>query len=163
MDARVLGRYRIYLDSYLITMNIPHDLQAHVLHPTLCVTADHTTARVYLAGGDAIEEIDALSEPRERVEHDGQSSADGIRTADPSADADDLPRLTRFATHIAEHADALIDARGIMHVHLVMPADLLHLVEHHFSQQTSSRVRTRTALSLMHEDPVTILRRIFAS
>lgn len=163
MDASVLGRYRIYLDSSIISMNIPHDLQAHVLHPTLFVTADHTTARMYLAGGDAIEEVDTLSEPRERVEHDGQSSVDGVRTTDPSADADDLPRLTRLATHIAEHTDALIRTHNITHVHLVMPSELLHLVEHHLSKEALSRVRTRTPLSLMYEDPIAILRRIFAS
>jgi hypothetical protein len=158
MDALILGGYRINICN---SMNLPQDLQPHVAHPTLFVVADHIIAKIYLAGGDAIEDIDSLAEPRETTENDGYSSVDGIRTADPNADVDDTPRLKRLATHIAEHLSAHAKTYDAANIHLVMPADLLAIVKQHLSPEITKIIRSETTEMLMKEDILKVLRRIF--
>ncbi|MEO5927872.1 MAG: hypothetical protein ABIO72_04080 [Patescibacteria group bacterium] len=144
-------------------MHLPTDLQPHVAHPTLFVVADHIVAKIYLAGGDAIEDIDALAEPRDTNEHDDStSSSDGIRTADPHADQDDTPRLKKLLTHLVEHVEAHIKKYDVANLHLVMPADMLHLFKDMCSKQTSEIVRSETHGIFVKDDIMKVMKKIFA-
>ncbi|MFA5936044.1 MAG: host attachment protein [Patescibacteria group bacterium] len=145
-------------------MQLPQDLQAHFPHPTLLITADHMTAKLYLAGGDSIEELDGITEPRDipTDTHDSTSSGDGIRTSNPNADNNDEPRIKHLIKRIAERMEKLVKEHNVGNIHLVMPADMLHPVKDHLSQDTIKLVRSETPGMLMKEDILDVIRRIFA-
>jgi hypothetical protein len=144
-------------------MHLPEDLQPHVAHPTLFVVADHVVAKIYLAGGDAIEDIDALAEPRDTNEHDdATSSSDGIRTADPHADQSDAPRLKKLMTHLVEHVEAHIKTYDIQNLHLIMPADMLHLFKDMAHKDTNAIVRSETPGIFVKDDILKTVKKIFA-
>lgn len=144
-------------------MHLPEDLQPHVAHPTLFVVADHVVAKIYLAGGDAIEDIDALAEPRETNEHDDStSSSDGIRTADPHADKSDTPRLKRLMHGLIERTETHIKTYHVQNLHLVMPADMLHLFTGMCETSTKEIIRTQTDGIFVKDDILKTVKKIFA-
>lgn len=145
-------------------MHLPQDLQPHIAHATLVIVSDHIAAKIYLAGGDAIEEIDGVVEPRESVEHDdATSSVDGIRTANPHADASDAPRLKRFVSRLSESITKHTASHDVANIHLFMPADVLHLLKDTLPADVSKHIRTETAAMLMKEDILSVLRRVFTA
>lgn len=144
-------------------MHLPQELCPHVEHPTLFVVADHVVAKIYLAGGDAIEDIDALAEPRDVNEHDdATSSSDGIRTADPHADKSDAPRLKKLMGHLVEHVEAHIKTYGVQNLHLVMPADMLHQFSGMCGAGTRDIIRTQTDGIFVKDDILKTMKKIFA-
>jgi len=145
-------------------MQLPQDLQPHVAHATLFVVSDHVTAKLFLAGGDMIEEVEGISEPRDvpTDTHDSISSSDGIRTSNTHGEINDEPRLGHFVKRLAEHIESLVQEHGIVNIHLVMPADVLHPLKAHLSHPVLEKVRTETPEILMKESILGLLQRIFS-
>ena len=85
-------------------MKIPQDLQPRFIHPTLVVAADHIVAKMFLAGGDDVEELDGVSEPRERrQDSEGYfTSFDKSRHGSPGSDISDQPRLAEYAKTVEQ-------------------------------------------------------------
>jgi hypothetical protein len=145
-------------------MQLPQDLQPHVAHATLFVVSDHVTAKLFLAGGDMIEEVEGISEPHEPLQDSEGSftSSDGSRVAGPNADIDDRPRQVHFIKRLAEHIESMVQEHGIVNIHLVMPADVLHPLKAHLPGPILEKIRTETPEMLMKKDILGILQRIFA-
>ncbi|MBU1348570.1 host attachment protein [Patescibacteria group bacterium] len=144
-------------------MNIPEDLRPHVIHATLIVASDHMHASFLLAGGDAIEQVDAIAMPREkRQDSEGYfRSSDSSRHGDPNADTSDEPRLSAFTKAVATRTAELIREQDTAHLHLVMPKEVERLVRQDLPQDATKKIVRVRNLDLMKEDPITILRRVY--
>ncbi|MBI4139041.1 hypothetical protein HY479_02725 [Candidatus Uhrbacteria bacterium] len=142
-------------------MKLPQILQ-HFPHAALIISSDSMRANFFLVGGDELEGLDGVAMPRElRQDSEGSfTSSDGSRVAGPDADIDDAPRLKQFARRIAERTERLVRDHGIAHVHLVMPAEIEHVVSSSFATDVESLVGFRRHLDLMKEDPLTVVRRV---
>ncbi|MFH1078330.1 MAG: hypothetical protein V1745_03580 [Patescibacteria group bacterium] len=142
-------------------MKLPESLRPRVIHPTLLVAADHVAARFFLAGGDTIEQVDAVAMPREKNQ-DSEGyfrSRDGSRHGDPNADTSDAPRLAAFTKKVAARTTELIKGQDIAHLLLVMPTEVDTLVQDAFPTDVRGTIRHIKNLDLMKEDPLTILTR----
>ncbi len=144
-------------------MKLPQDLQPRFIHPTLVVASDHVVAKMFVAGGDEVEELDGVAEPREkRQDSEGYfTSWDESRHGGPDADIADEPRLARFAENVAGRITALVREQGLAHVHLVMPTEVSRLVQDDLPPDVKETVVRVRDLDLMKEDPLTILRRAY--
>lgn len=142
-------------------MKLPESLRPRVIHPTLLVAADHVAARFFLAGGDALEEIDGVAVPREpRQDSEGMFvSSDGSRHGGPDADIDDGPRRAAFAKQVAKRIVDLVREQGIAHLSLVMPTDVGASVQDALPADVRGTIRHVKNLDLMNEDPLAILTR----
>lgn len=144
-------------------MNIPQDLQPQFIHPTLVVAADHMFAKMFLAGGDEVEELDGVAMPRERKQ-DSEGffvSRDASRHGSPDADTSDDPRLKAFTKAVAERISTLVKDQDIAHLHLVMPAEVDGLVQKHLPPDIKTKIVRVRHLDLMKEDTLTVLRRVY--
>jgi hypothetical protein len=144
-------------------MKLPQDLQPRFIHPTLIVAADHVVAKMFLAGGDEVEELDGVSEPREkRQDSEGFfMSWDGSRHGGPDADISDEPRLAEYAKKVAKRIATLVHEQDLAHIHLVMPNDVSHLVQKALPNDVKKKIVHVRDLDLMKEDTLTILRRAY--
>ncbi|MBU1034342.1 host attachment protein [Patescibacteria group bacterium] len=141
-------------------MKLPQELQ-HYPHATLLIASDSVRADFFLLGGDELEKLDGIALPREpRQDSEGTFvSYDGSRAAGPDSDIDDSQRLKQFVKKITEQAEALTREHDIQHVDVVMPAEIEHLLTEVSSNELKNKIRRRSHLDLMKEDPLTIVRR----
>lgn len=141
-------------------MKLPRELQ-HYPHATLLIASDMMHANFFLVAGDELEELNGVAEPRERRQDSEGTfvSYDGSRVAGPDSDIDDTPRLKRFVKKIAEQAEALARKHNIQHMDVVMPAEIEHLFSEVAPNELKDKIRRRSHLDLMKEDPLTIVRR----
>lgn len=144
-------------------MKLPQDLQPRFIHPTLVVASDHVVAKMFLAGGDGIEELDGVAEPREfNTDSEGYfTSWDEARHGGPDADIADEPRLAAFAKKVADRVTALVREQGIAHLHLVMPTEVADLIQKDLPPDVKTKIARVRHLDLMKEDPLTIIRRVY--
>jgi hypothetical protein len=144
-------------------MKLPQDLQPRFIHPTLIVACDHAFAKAFLAGGDDLEELDGIAEPREKsTDSEGYfMSMDKSRHGNPGADKNDAPRLKRFTKDVANLIVTNVRDHGIVHIHLVMPTDVDTLVQDALPNDVKKKIVHVRNLDLMKEDPLTILRRAY--
>jgi hypothetical protein len=112
-------------------MQLPQDLQ-HFSVPTLIVVGDSVGAKFFLAGGDAVEEVDAVSLPRE-TSSDSEGSFNNVDTGRSNAPEpkDEEERLHRLVHVYQEKIEELIRHHDAAEVCLVMNAELAHGVTHH--------------------------------
>lgn len=142
-------------------MNLPQELQ-HFPHVALIVASDSMHAKFFLVGGDTLQELDGVALPREfRQDSEGAfTSSDGSRVAGPDADIDDAPRLQHFVKLVSEKADQLCSKHEIAHVHLVMPAEVEHLLSSECAATLKEKIRFMLHADLMKEHPLEIIRRV---
>lgn len=142
-------------------------LPEHLHFPSraeLIVTADSIHARLYLLGGDRVEELDGVTIPREDLsDNEGSfTSSDGSRVSGPGADRDDTPRLIKFVKEVSSHIDNLVRLHGIQSIHLVMPSEVEHLMSQHVSSEAKALLGTTMHLNLMKTPINEILDQLFA-
>ena len=132
-------------------MQLPEHLQ-HFPQQSLLVVADHVVARLFIAGGDSLEELDGLAEPRDvPTDNEGKMF---------NSDVHDEPRLKRFCKNIALDIQKLVVSHDVSNIHLVMPAELAHLVTADLSQEVQRKLGRGIHLDLMKEDPLKIVERL---
>lgn len=144
-------------------MQLPQHLQAHFVHATLIVIADHSTANLHHAQGDTLDILKKISEPRERKQDSEGSfaSSDGSHTVNPDADVHDEPRLQRFMKDIADTINTQTAEHSLHNLYLVMPADALHLVKKHLTPASLECLRKELPEALMSESVLNVLERLF--
>jgi len=144
-------------------MKIPQDLQPRFIHPTLVVAADHIVAKMFLAGGDDVEELDGVSEPRERrQDSEGYfTSFDKSRHGSPGSDISDQPRLAEYAKTVAKRIAEIVREQDLAHIHLVMPNEVSTLVQKALPNDVKAKIVHVRDLDLMKMDTLTILRRAY--
>jgi hypothetical protein len=133
-------------------MQLPQDLQKFP-HLALIVLADRQAAKLFLTGGESIEELDGLSMPAaEGAEHEHSFIA-------PSHDAES-DRAMKFSTALGEHVAATVNKHGIDHLHLIMPSEVEHALAATLPADVSTKVASRLHLDLMNEQPLDVVRRL---
>lgn len=145
-------------------MQLPKQLQKFP-QPTLIVTSDSVVAKFFLAGGDSLEELDGVSEPREkRTDSEGYfTSWDESRHGGPDSDLDDTARQKTFARKIAERIRDLVAHHGVAKIHFIMPAEIEHVLTLHLTKPEQEKIGKKIHLDVMKEDAVKIMGRIVKS
>lgn len=142
-------------------------LPEHLHFPTraeLIVTADSVHARLYLLGGDRLEELDGVAEPREKLsDNEGSfTSSDGSRVAGPGSDVDDTPRLHEFLKKLSAEMISLTRKHGIQAIRIVMPTRIERPLRELLPSDVETLIETTMDLDLMKSSEEEILERIFA-
>ena len=142
-------------------MKLPKDLKEHFPHTALIIPSDQIVAKFFLVGGDELEELDSVALPRElRQDSEGQfTSFDGSRVGGPDADLHDTPRKKQFVKKIAERIKELVREHAVAHLHLVMLAELEHLLSKHLEPDVKEKVVHIRHCNLMKESPLEIVRK----
>lgn len=143
-------------------MQLPQELQKFQT-PALIVAADSTTAKIFLAGGDSLEQISSVELPRERKQDNEGSfaSADGSRVAGP-VDEDDAPRLKSFIKQMATAVISLMRMHKLEHLDLIMPAEIERALVDELPSDVDTLIRRKLHKDLMNESPVEMLKRLLA-
>ncbi|MEK7115778.1 MAG: host attachment protein [Patescibacteria group bacterium] len=131
-------------------MKLPRHLQ-HFPQSALIVTSDTVTAKFYLAGGDSLEELDGSALPKETGQ-DGEGSFEFF--------PDDAPRLHAFAKQLAAHLTKLAREHTLPSIHLIMPAEVEHLVSKKLPPDVAKNVGKKIDHDVMKESPLTIVERV---
>ncbi len=144
-------------------MQLPQELQKFPL-ATLIVASDSMTAKFYLAGGDAMDEIGALILPKEKSsDNEGSfASSDGSRVAGP-VEEDDTERLKHFVKEISSKISELVGKHGIEQIDLVMPAEIEHLLTETLSAEAKPLLKRILQKDLMKESTVELVTRLLAA
>jgi len=145
-------------------MQLPQDLQ-HFPKATLLVLSDRVTTKFWLLGGDTMEALDGVSLAHEHKEdHEGSYlSSDGSHTGSAESGNEDDERFHKFLHLIVERIDTLVREQKIMHVHLVMPAEIDHAISSHLSQDVVSKLGKHVHHDLMQENPLEIIKRVLSA
>jgi len=141
-------------------MQLPQDLQKFTL-PTLIVAADSTTAKIFLAGGDSLEQISGVELPREgKQDNEGSfASSDGSRVAGP-VDENDAPRLKSFIKQMATAVISLMRMHKLEQLDLVMPAEIEHALVDELPSDVDTLIRRKLHKDLMNEAPVEMVKHL---
>lgn len=142
-------------------MKLPRDLKEHFPHSALIIAGDQITAKFFLVGGDELEELDSVAVPREfKQDSEGAfTSYDGSRVAGPDSDLHDTPRKKQFVKKIAERAKELVREHQVAHLHLVMPAEIEHLLSKQLEPDVKAKIVHIRHGNLMKESPLKIVRK----
>lgn len=143
-------------------MQLPQELQKFQT-ATLIITSDRTVAKIYLAGGDSLEQASSVEVPRERKQDNEGSfaSPDGSRVSGP-IDEDDAPRFKSFIKQLAQSVISLTRMQKIEHLELVMPAEVEHALVEQLPSDVDTLIRRRLHTDLMKEAPVEMVRQLLA-
>ncbi|MDQ7814286.1 MAG: host attachment protein [Patescibacteria group bacterium] len=141
-------------------MQLPKELQKFPLS-NLIVASDSTTARIYLAGGDSLEELDAVSVPHERKQDNEGSfvSSDGSRVGGP-IEEDDTPRFDTFIKKLARSVIDTVRKHKIEQLSLVMPAEVEHALVDQLPSDVDTLIRRKLHKDLMKEAPIELVKRL---
>ena len=143
-------------------MQIPHDLQ-HFPEPTLIVIADHLTAKFFLAGGDAVQELDGVALPRDRRTDKDTAFVDvdsgRVSSGEPK---DEEERLNRYGKLVAVAIERYLHQHTAAHFYLVMVGDVADAVKRHLDKPAHALIKKEIAKDVMKEPLVDVLRRLFA-
>lgn len=131
-------------------MILPERLR-HFPHATLIVASDTIAAKFFLVGGDSLEELDGVAVPKE-TGRDGEGSIEFF--------PDDAARLHSFAKELASRIATLAREHGIPHIHLVMPAEIEHLVTKDLPHDIAATIGAKLHLDVMKESDVAIVERV---
>ncbi len=133
-------------------MLLPKHLQRFA-DSALIVAADSVTARCWFAAGDSLEELDGVALPKETK--DGEGSFEFF--------PDDTHRLHVFAKQLATHLTKLEREHKIPHIHLVMPAEVEHLVSKYLPPDVAANVEIKIHHDVMKEDPLKLVERVLTA
>ncbi len=141
-------------------MQLPQELQKFS-GATLIVSADSTTAKIYLAGGDSLEQLAAVEVPREnKQDNEGSfTSSDGSRVAGPVEEKDE-PRFNSFIKQVASATISLMRMHKLEHLDLVMPAEVEHALVDQLPSDVDTLIRRKLHKDLMNESPVELVERL---
>ncbi len=144
-------------------MQLPEDLQ-HFPSTTLLVTSDTVSAKFWLIGGDAMDELDGVSLPHETNEGSERPplSSDGTRLGG-SDTPDDGPRFQHYIHDLVERITHLTREHTIAHIYLVMPAKVEHALSADLPNDIAPLIVKRLHADLMQESPLEIIRRARAA
>ena len=144
-----------------MSMQLPHELQ-HFPHAAIIVVSNHIIGRIFLVGGDALEELDGCALPRERKQDaEGAGIISGTsRVVGPNSKPNDKPRLKRFIKELANLTNKYVRDHNVVHVHLVMPADIEHRLYERLDSEMKKKLGRRVLHDLIQEHPLEIVRRI---
>ncbi len=131
-------------------MQLPTHLQ-HFPNGALIVASDTVTAKFYLADGDAIEELDGVTVPKETGQ-DGEGSFEFF--------PDDAPRFRAFAKKLTTRITTLEREHRIPAIHLVMPAEIEHLVTKNLPRDVATKIGKKIHRDVMKETPIEIVKRV---
>lgn len=141
-------------------MQLPTNLQ-HFSKPTLIVVGDSVNAHFWLAGGDALQKLDGISLPRERMTDNegGFSNTDNGSSggAEPKVEEE---RLHHFVHLIQEQLEELIREHKAERIQLVMNAELAHAVMHHLPGDLQGKIEKQLHEDLMKDDIIDVLERL---
>lgn len=144
-------------------MNLPQDLQPHFVEPALIVVADHIAAKFYLAGGDAIEEVDSLSLPHERMTDNEttftNTATGGSSGPEPKTEEE---RQHQFIHMMQERLEDFIREGIADHIFLAMDAELAHMIKHHLPGDMAGMIKKEVHHSVMKENILDVVKRFFA-
>lgn len=132
-------------------MQLPQHLR-HFSDGALIVASDTVTAKIFLAGGDAVEALDGVALPKE-TGRDGEGSFEFF--------PDDASRLRAFAKKLAVRLTALEREHKIPHIHLVMPAEVERFVTEELANDVATKIGKRIHVDAMNESPINIIERLF--
>ncbi|MBI5654242.1 host attachment protein [Candidatus Uhrbacteria bacterium] len=141
-------------------MQLPQELQKFPV-ATLIVTADSMQAKIYLIGGDALDEVASLAVPREKSQDNEGSfaSADGSRVAGP-VDEDDTPRFDSFVRQLARQTIDLTRRHKVEQLDCVMPAEVEHALADQLPSDVGTLIKRRLHKDLMKQAPVEMIRHL---
>jgi len=141
-------------------MQLPQELQKFPA-ATLIVAADSTQAKLYLTGGDSLDEVGSVALPREsRQDNEGSfTSSDGSRVAGP-VDEKDVPRLKSFIRQTATAITGLMRMHKIQHLDLIMPAEVEHALIAELPSDVDTLIQRKLNKDLMKESPVEMVKRL---
>ena len=131
-------------------MQLPQDLQ-HFPVQTLLVASDSVHAKFWLLHAEELEELPAISIPRE-----SQQPSEG----GPQDENMDAERFHRFVHEVMERITDIVQEHQIAQFHLVMPAEIEHAVMGHLPQDVIAKVQKRLHHDVMNESATEIVRRI---
>lgn len=135
-------------------MQLPKDLQ-HFPHLTLIVLSDHGASKLYLAGGDSLEELDGVSLPVEPLpDHEGSFV--------PGSNFIESDRLEKYTKLLAEHISQLVQTHTVEHVHFMMPTEIERLVSASLPVNIQEKILKRLSIDVMNESPLDAVRRLMA-
>lgn len=141
-------------------MQLPQELQRFPV-ATLIVASDSETAKIYLAGGDSLEQVDAIEVPREKSQDNEGSftSSDGSRVAGP-VDEKDGPRLGTFTKKLAESVISLMRKHKLERLDLIMPAEIEHALVDRLPSDVDTLIGRKLNKNLMKEEPTEMVKRL---
>lgn len=121
-------------------MQLPQDLQ-HFPVPTLIVVGNSIGAKFFLAGGDAVQEIDTVSLPRESSS-DREGAFNNVDTGRSNAPEpkDEEERLHHLIHLFQDKIEALVRHHQAAEVCLIMDAELAHGVKHHLPKDVAPKI-----------------------
>ncbi len=134
-------------------MLLPKHLQRFA-DGALIVAADSVLVRCWFAAGDSLEELDGLVMPKETGQ-DGEGSFEFF--------PDDRARLNTFAKRLAAHITQLERKHKLPHIHLVMPAEVEHLVSKQLPLDVADKVSKIIHHDVIKEHPLDIVTRLIPS
>ena len=143
-------------------MQLPEHLQ-HFPHIALLVASDSVLAKFFLLGGETLEEVDSLTVPRVKPQ-DNEGSIrieGGGGVSGANSDIDDTPRLKEFIHKMVERINEIVAESGVVHIHLVMPAEIEHQLTAHLPNTLKERVVKRVHHDLVKNPPLEIVERLF--
>ncbi len=132
-------------------MQLPQELQ-HFEFPSLILVADHVHAQFWLAHEETLEEVDLIALAKE-THSDNEGLANGQEPSDEN-------RLHQYIHMVVDRLEQIMSEGVADSLHLVMPADLAHMVIEHSSTEVQEQVGKEVHLDLMKEDPLDVVRRV---
>jgi len=131
-------------------MQLPENLQ-HFPKATLILASDSVHAKFFLVGGDSLQELDGVGVPREAPQDN-----EGPFTFD----INDGPRLHDFVHQLVTKTVELTNAHGVAHIHLVMPAEVEHMLSSHLPQPVQALIGQTLHHDLMKSSPLELVERL---
>ncbi len=109
-------------------------------------------AHFYLVGGNAVEEVSSVSEPKE-LQSDKELNTEPSKL--------DEERVRRLVIDIGKEVTRLVRNHGIDRVHLVMKKDLANPMIDHLDAPTAAKVGSVLSIDASNISMIEIVRRIF--
>lgn len=144
---------KCYSDATQKTMNLPLDLQ-HFPSATLLVISNSESAKFWLLGGDAAQELDGLSLLHEHAKDRETLHQSGNQDED---------RFHRYLHDLTDRIAKLTHAHAIAHIHLVMPSEIEHAVTSLLPQDIRLKINKRVHADVMNESLNNIIRRVLGA
>ena len=133
-------------------MQLPSDLQ-HFPHLALIVLSDNGSSKLFLVGGESLEQLDGVSDPVEPLpDHEG--------SFEPGSHGVETDRFKHYAKMLAQHVTETVTAHNVTYIHLVMPPHIEHMVSADLPTTVKAKVMQGLHLDLMNEAPLDVVRRL---
>ncbi len=140
-------------------MFLPNDIHAFS-EPTLIVLADQVKAQFWMAHETEIEEVDAISVPRELKSDNEGSFVNTDNGSVSGMERTDEAHLHELIHAVTEKIEEISGEGTADHIHLVMEPRLLHAVKEHLSPETIAKCGREVPHQLMKDTIVDVVKRI---